>query len=149
MKNLLNDSDRSEILIRLEKINQTLKNRWGKMNVHQVIPHLTDPLKVAIGKRTAPIMNTAFKIWPFNLFVVWFMPWPKGAPTAPEFIQGVKGTPPQDFEKDFIQLKETIDSFTAYRSKFAPSPVFGNISNNSWGRLMWRHLDHHLRQFGL
>ena len=77
------------------------------------------------------------------------MPWPKGAPTADEFIQGKKGTPPTDFEQDKQKLLLTIHRFASYAEPFAPSPVFGPMSNRAWGRLMWRHIDHHLRQFGL
>ncbi|MDZ4803510.1 MAG: DUF1569 domain-containing protein [Candidatus Eisenbacteria bacterium] len=29
-----------------------------------------------------------------------------------------------------------------------PNPIFGNLSVDEWGKLSWKHLDHHLRQFG-
>jgi hypothetical protein len=121
------------------------------MNAHQVIVHLTDPFRAALGERTAHKMPGLFSKWPLNKFIVYLMPWPKGAPTAPEFIQGVKGTPSETFEKDKKELFRFIEKFVSVEKemKFQPSPVFGKITNKDWGRLMWRHVNHHLKQFGL
>ena len=77
--------------------------------------------------------------------------WPKGAPTAEEFIQGKKGTPPTNFERDKQALLLAIHRFANHpeEESLQPNPVFGKRSRRSWGRLIWRHTDHHLRQFGL
>ncbi len=149
MKNLLNPTDRDALILRLQHLRPETKGRWGKMNAAQIVAHLTDPLRVAIGDRTAEPMNSVFSKWPVSQCVVWWMPWPKGAPTADEFIQGKKGTPPAVFEEDKQKLLLTIHRFAHFQEPFAPSPVFGSLSNRAWGRLMWRHIDHHLRQFGL
>jgi hypothetical protein len=121
------------------------------MNADQIVPHLTDPLRVAIGDRTAQPMNSVFSKPIVSTLIVWWAPWPKGAPTADEFVQGKKGTPPVEFERDKQTLLLAIHRFAnhAENEEFRPSPVFGNLSRRGWGRLMWRHIDHHLRQFGL
>jgi Protein of unknown function (DUF1569) len=83
--------------------------------------------------------------------VVWIMPWPKGAPTTPRFLPGTGMTPSSAFEADKQALLAVLRRFgeTSPDRAFAPNPVFGRLSRRGWGRLMWRHLDHHLRQFGL
>ncbi len=59
--------------------------------------------------------------------------------------------PPAEFERDKQALLLTIHRFANYpeNKSFQASPVFGPLSRHTWGRLMWRHLDHHLRQFGV
>ncbi len=55
-----------------------------------------------------------------------------------------------EFEPDKQALLAVLGRFseTPRRAVLAPSPVFGPLSRRGWGRLMWRHVDHHLRQFG-
>ncbi len=151
MKNLLNISDCEALIARLENLTPDSQRRWGTMHPGQVMAHMTDPLRVAIGDRVAQPMNSIFSNPIVSALVVWWMPWPKGAPTADEFIQGKGGTLPTEFLRDKQALLLAIHRFGHQPASeaFQPSPVFGNISRRAWGRLMWRHIDHHLRQFGL
>lgn len=116
-----------------------------------MIVHLTDPLRVAIGERHATFRKSILSIWPTNKLISQVMPWPKGAPTAPEFVQGLGGTTPTEFERDKQELLRALALFVEHGNakQFALSPVFGKLDNNEWARLMWRHIDHHLRQFGV
>lgn len=151
MKNLLENADREALIARLQHLGPDSRRRWGTMTAEQVIPHLTDPLRVAIGDRTAQPLNSFMSMPVLSTFAVWWMPWPKGAPTAESFIQGKGGTPPVEFERDKQTLLLTIHRFANHpeNKPFHASPVFGPLSRRAWGRLMWRHLDHHLRQFGV
>lgn len=60
------------------------------------------------------------------------LPWPEGAPTSPGIDAEKEGTRPGDFEEDLAALRVLVDRFVA-----------------TGGRYGWRHLDHHLRQFGV
>ena len=74
------------------------------------------------------------------------MPWPHGAPTAPEYTSDV----PRDFVAERKQCLELIDRFVARKTEegdWGPA-VFGEISGREWSCLQARHLDHHLKQFG-
>lgn len=149
MKNLLNIHNRESLIARIQLLSPEAPRRWGTMSAIQVVPHLTDPLRVAIGDRKAEPANGLFCKPLVSTFIVWWMPWPKGAPTADKFIQGKKGTPPAEFERDKQALLLAIHRFANHSEPFQPSPVFGPLSRRAWGRLMYRHIDHHLRQFGL
>ena len=74
------------------------------------------------------------------------MPWPHGAPTAPEY----RALEPRQFDVERRQNRELIDRFLARRPEDGGwgRPVFGEISGREWSCLQARHLDHHLKQFG-
>ncbi len=151
MKNLFNSKDREDLLFRISKIKEDTIPKWGKMNAHQTIVHLTDPMRAALGERPVAFEKSLFGVWPLNKLISQLLPWPKGAPTNPNFIQGMKGTKPYEFEKDLESLREIINRFSAQDKsvEFKMNPMFGKLSNDEWARTMWRHIDHHLRQFGI
>ena len=72
----------------------------------------------------------------------------QGPPTAPEYLPGTGMTNPTDFEADRLTLLGLLRRFTDFpaTSNFAANPVLGPLSRRGWGRLAWRHIDHHLRQ---
>lgn len=151
MKNWFNLSDRTALLARLDKLSADRPALWGRMTAHQVVCHLADPIRVALGDRTAQRVRTVFG-WPgIGLLTVWLFPWPKGAPTAPEFLAGRGMTSPSEFEKDKQTLLELLQRFSDFSEgkELGASPVFGVLNRRSWGRLMWRHVNHHLGQFGV
>lgn len=151
MKNLFNQQDKDELIKRLSCLSPNHLPKWGKMNAHQAIVHMTDPLRCAIGDRPVPLNPSIFAKWPVNKLFSQYLPWPKGAPTAPEFIQGVKGSQCIEFERDKQELILVIHRFSQHQNSipFPIQPTFGKLNNNEWARLMWRHINHHIYQFGL
>lgn len=151
MKNLFNQKDKDELIKRLSGLSPNHLPKWGKMNAHQVVVHMTDPLRCAIGDRPVPLNPSIFAKWPVNKLFSQYLPWPKGAPTAPEFIQGEKGSQLMEFERDKQELLLAIHRFSQHQNSkpFPIQPTFGKLNNNEWARLMWRHINHHLNQFGL
>ena len=149
MKNLLKDNDREAILARLQNLTAQHRGKWGKLTVEQILPHLTDPLRVAIGEKNGTPQNSPLYDTFLGRIMYRFVPWPKGAPTDPCFLPGTGMTDPIHFEQDKQTLILTIHRFAHYNQPVADSLVFGPMSHHDWGRLMWRHLDHHLRQFGV
>jgi hypothetical protein len=146
MKNLLNATDRQALELRLNNLHLNCRRNWGKLGIHELFPHLTEPLRVAIGAKQVPHVKSIFYNSLFGKCIVWFLPWPKGAPTAPEFLPGTGLTASTQLENDRRLFFETLEKFVA-KDRFEASPVFGDLSKSAWGRLMWRHIDHHLRQF--
>ena len=69
-------------------------------------------------------------------------------PTRPEIEQGVGGTPPSEWERDRAELLELIDVFAGWQT-FGEHPVFSKMSQRDWLTWGYRHVDHHLRQFGV
>jgi hypothetical protein len=75
--------------------------------------------------------------------------WPKGIATRPEVDQQRGGTRPEVFARDRARVVELIRRFVQADAPFGRHPIFGAMRREDW--LIWgyRHVDHHLRQFGL
>ena len=134
---------------RVASLKPDAKARWGRMNAHQMVCHLNDSFHVAMGEKyaspaTSLLTRTLVK------FVALYLPlpWPRGVPTRPEIEQGRGGTPPADWERDRSALCNLIKEFAA-RQTFGTHPMWATMSRSDWQVWAYRHVDHHLRQFGV
>jgi Protein of unknown function (DUF1569) len=133
---------------RILRLNPDAPAKWGRMTAPQMICHLNDAFLVAAGEKYASPVGNPLQ----RTFLKWVairtpMQWPPNVQTRPELEQGLGGTPPTEWEADRARLLQSIDAFPN-RQTFAAHPGFGNMSPRDW--LIWgyRHIDHHLRQFG-
>lgn len=116
------------------------------MNAASMLAHCSAQLRMSWGEVKCKPRKSDLSRTPIKQLLVYLAPWPKSAPTAPELIRLEVET--WDAEKG--QLLELVERFaTAIRDSSAPHPLFGKLSTRAWGRLAYRHLDHHLRQFGV
>ncbi len=149
MKNLDNAEDLQEILGRVGRLTPQSQRVWGTMNVHQMICHLSDAKRMAMGERAVASRQTFLYRYVMRYGALYLpVTWPQGVPTTPEADQQVGGTPPTEFEGDRTRLLALIDSFRS-RGEFRAHPLFGTMSRWEWMRCGYLHNDHHLRQFGL
>ena len=153
MKTLASERDKAEILHRLDALRPDSRRRWGSMSAHQMVCHLADSKRLALGQfrrsyETKLLDRTILKS------VALYLPlsWPQGIPTVPEVDQ-VRGggTKPGDFEKDVAELKALTELVTGPTRKLGGQhhPIFGKMSDAEWLRWGYLHMDHHLRQFGV
>ena len=140
---------RADICRRVERLTPDHKPRWGKMNAAQMLAHLNDAMRMAAGDLpVAPKKDSPLNKWPLKQLVVYAMPWPKGAPTAPELLARMNEC---DLTAEQAQFKQIADRLAAKPAtdKWPQHPAFGTLTHRAWGVLKYRHADHHLRQFGL
>lgn len=151
-KTLTNDEDRAALEKRVASLTPDRPAVWGTMSAHQAICHLIDSMKLPLGEKdVAPLKMKA------PIFLMKFvaltapLPWPKGLDTAPEMKQGAGGTPPGEFEQDRKALLDAVGRFVAQSpgAERPSHPAFGQLTAAQWDRWAWRHIDHHLRQFGV
>ncbi len=148
MKNLGEKSTQQEIIRRLARIKPESRRRWGKMSAAQMICHLSDSFRRALGERQVSALppNKLLK------FLALYVPirWPHGVRTRPEMDQEIGGTRPVEFENDMQQLLRLFDRFTSQPPDYQWSshPMFGTMSRSDTVRWAYLHMDHHLRQFG-
>ena len=120
------------------------------MTAHQMINHQADSLRGVMGLKPLSPAGKPNKI--LKVLALWLpVPWPKGVPTRPEMDQQVGGTPPVDFQADVQAFTELLERFTRRPRdfQFQPHPMFGKMQENEWLRWGYRHIHHHLRQFGV
>lgn len=151
MRTLARERDKVEILRRLRAVRAHTPRKWGRMSAHQMICHLNDSFRVAMGLRSASSATSVLQ----RTIVKWvalYLPlrWPPGIATRPEIDQEVGGTRPADFERDVAELEAVVARFTAMTLDFEcqAHPMFGRMSTRDWLRWGYLHTDHHLRQFG-
>ncbi|RYY64435.1 MAG: DinB family protein [Chitinophagaceae bacterium] len=147
MNDLFDSGSVSQILDRLYSLEPGQPPRWGKMSAAQMLRHCQAPFSVYFGelKLKQSFAGLLFgRIAKRKLFSD--KPWPQGLPTAREFV--VADDHAFDAERD--RLAALIERFSGSSILLhAPHhPFFGKMSAQDWSRLAWKHLDHHLRQFG-
>jgi hypothetical protein len=151
MKTLARPRDRDEIVLRLRAVRAGQAARWGRMSAHQMICHLADSMRMAMGQRPVSdasdlLRRTAVK------WIALYLPlrWPVGIATRPEVDQERDGTRPAGFAADVVQLEGLFEQFTNRETaiQWARHPFFGSMSEAAWMRWGYLHADHHLRQFG-
>ena len=149
MKSLLHERDRTEILRRLANVRADAQAEWGKMTAHQMICHVSDSMRAAVGEKYISSSSTLVKRTLLKWFALWVpLRWPHGVKTRPEMDQKSGGTPPVDFDTDVANLIVLFDRFCNWQGQFAPHGFMGPMSRRERMRHGYVHMDHHLRQFG-
>lgn len=141
----------TEVISRLERLSPDSQRRWGRMTSHQAVCHLSDSFKAILGDRPLrarqpDLRRFLMRVYAFTLPISW----PKGVPTSPAVDAEREGTPPGDFDADVAELTELLRRFVATDGRgIAPHYVWGHLTRGEWGRYAYRHIDHHLSQFGV
>jgi hypothetical protein len=148
---LFDEQKRAKIVARINSLQPGSQAQWGKMNCNQAICHLTDQFRGMFGESEPTHLNSFMKKTVVKWLALYVISVPKNIPTLPEFDQDKKGTQPTDFESDRATLLGYIDKFVSAPADFKWSAhgAFGRLNRNEWNLLAYKHLDHHLRQFGV
>ena len=148
MRTLLNAHDRDELLERLADVRPNSQPLWGRMSAHQMICHLNDSLRAALGKKYISPSTSLIKRTILKRLALWApIPWPHGFKTRPEMDQDQGGTPPVDFASDLAEFHILFEQFCTREDEFAPHAMWGQMSKTERLRYAYLHIDHHLRQF--
>jgi hypothetical protein len=137
---------RAVLVRRLDALTPQDTPRWGRMNAPQMLTHVAEQLRMALGELPVATKNTPFRRFPLKQLIVYWLPWPRGVPTSPELIARM----PAGWDDDRAEVRALLDRCGS-RGPVGPwpeHPAFGRLSGRAWGVLTYRHTDHHLRQFG-
>jgi hypothetical protein len=147
MRSLWQESARREMLARIDRLKATSQPNWGRMNAPQMVEHLANALKMAFGDLPCRMKNTPLRFFPLKQLALYVIPHPKGLPTARELLAPPSG----DWDASVAMLRGLIERFaTESRERQWPlHPAFGELGARRWGVLAHKHMDHHLRQFGV
>jgi hypothetical protein len=147
MKTLFHEGRRRELKKRLERLDPKAPPVWGRFDAPRMVVHCTDALRMALGRIPTKPKNLPIRHPPFKQLFVYWLPWPKGAPTAPELLE----RSPAEWDAEIAALLELMDEVGSLSRDFEwpQHPAFGRMTRRAWGVPGYRHLDHHLRQFGV
>lgn len=147
IKNLFEPSVKQEIIDRINKLTPEAQRKWGKMDVAQMLAHCGLPLQVVMGEKTLQVSGIKKMIFPlFKKILYSDTPYKQGLPTDKLYV--MTGTS-KDFEVEKQKLIEQLNSFIETSAVVEKHPVFGKLSKEQWSKATWKHIDHHLKQFGV
>ena len=147
MRSILNEGDRAAISSRVRSLSVSSTRRWGSMDVTGMLQHLRLSALMTLGELSVPSANKrVFHVFPLKHLLLYMLPFPKGAPTAPELKPAVAAS----FEEERAAVLELLERIgTGLQEGVGPAhPLFGPLSWREWGVATYKHTDHHLRQFG-
>ena|ERR1700744_5313460 len=150
MKSVFNPTDVGELTERIHKLTPIIQPLWGKMNVAQMLAHCNVSYEMAYtDKHPKPnaFMKLILKVLVKDK-VVGPKPYKHSNPTAPAFIM----TGEKDFEAEKARLlnhlNQTLQLGEAHFNG-RESHSFGALTTSEWNIMFYKHLDHHLGQFGV
>ena len=137
---------RADLFSRVDRLQPTAPAKWGRFTAPKMVAHLVSAVQMALGEQPVKARSSLLGNPIVRRLVIYYLPWPKGAPTAPEMLARA----PEAWSDDITTLKAAIERAAAKgaRATWAPHPAFGALSGTDWGVLIHRHVHHHLTQFG-
>lgn len=146
VKSIFEPSVKQEIIDRINKLTLESQRKWGKMDVAQMLAHCRLPLQVNMGLLTLKSSGIKKLIFPlFKKILYNDKPYKQGLPTDKLYV--MTGTV-KDFENEKQKLVELLKSYSESSAVIEKHPVFGKLTKEQWSKATWKHLDHHLKQFG-
>jgi hypothetical protein len=150
LSNIFTDLNYAQIVDRLKGLEETSQRKWGTMTPAQMLRHCRSQIEFILAPSPdTVVLKTPFRFAPVRWLSLYVVPWPENAKTAPEMDVNKKLTDVQDFEQDKHLILEGLHKLYHTSNVEAIHPLFGKMGKDQWGRVVWKHLDHHLRQFGL
>ena len=150
MKNLFDAARVDEVKRRIGQLRPDTERLWGTMSAPQAMAHCSAGLQLASGDLRPPRLF-------FGSIVGWLIkplvlgndkPMRRNSPT----VEGLVVTDERDLGAERERLCGLIDRFAAAGPAGCtthPHSFFGRLTPQEWAILMYKHLDHHLRQFGV
>jgi hypothetical protein len=150
MKNLFEVTTVAEVKERMSVLRSDSTRQWGKMNAGQAMEHCARGMELALGDRRPPRLLIGRILGPVikpKAFVE-SEPMRRNSPTVP----GLKVEDKTDFARGRERLCGLVGRFAAGGPGGCtdhPHSFFGRLTPDEWSAWMYKHLDHHLRQFGV
>lgn len=150
MKHLFEAARVDEVKQRLARLRPESARQWGTMDPAQALAHCCGGIEMAVGDRIPPRLL-------LGRIIGWLIkplalrddePMRRNTPT----VQELKVPEARDLERERERLRALIDRFAAAGPAGCtthPHSFFGRLTPEEWATLMYKHLDHHLRQFGV
>ena len=150
MMNIYDPAMVLEVKERLAKLTPESARQWGKMDAAQAVAHCATSMEWAVGDKKPPRMfvGRVLGVIVKPLALKDDAPMRRNSPTSPDLVIADA----RDLARERERLCGLIDRFVAAGPAGCtqhPHSFFGRMKPEEWAVLMYKHLDHHLRQFGV
>ena len=148
MKSIFNTTDNQEVINRINALSPKSQALWGKMSVDQMLKHTNDAILVSFNEKALNVPFIFRILGRMMKSSVLKQPeFAKNSPTAKEFKYQ------ENFDFETIK-NELISNFSRFQEgeqaiTCKNHPFWGKMTTEDWNKLMWKHVDHHLKQFGV
>ncbi len=150
MKNIFSEEVTKELVSRVENLKIDTKPGWGKMSVDQMLAHVNVAYEMAYTDKhpkANPFLRFMLKTF-VKKGVVNEVPYKKNTRTAPAFlIHDARNF--KEEKKRLIDYLNKTHELGESHFEGKESPSFGAMTSTEWNNLFYKHLDHHLTQFGV
>ncbi|HEX8030066.1 MAG TPA: DUF1569 domain-containing protein [Vicinamibacterales bacterium] len=133
---------------RAEHLKADTKPQWGRFTASAMLAHLNDSYRMATGELKVKPRRGPLKYTPIKQLIIYVLPFPKGAPTAPELLARGDRAQLDDERLAFARMFDQLGKLKP-GDALQPHPAFGALSYDEYGALMAKHTQHHFRQFGI
>ena len=147
MKSIYEANVVQEIENRLDTLHPDSPHQWGTMDVAQMMAHCSAAIEIALGDRKGESTLMGKIIGPFVKSVITSeKPFKQSLPTDKNFV--IKDN--RDFNKEKDRLKVLVQRLSKNEEQMTNKrhPFFGKLTAHEWATSTYKHLDHHLQQFG-
>jgi Protein of unknown function (DUF1569) len=146
-KTIFDPTARAALFARIDRLAPQASARWGSFTAPRMMSHLIDAVRMALGELLIPQRKSFLANRVVRYLVIHVFPFPRGAPTAPALLARA----PDNWTSDAAALKAIIERAAAQANggSWQAHPAFGVLSGADWGVLIHKHVDHHLKQFGV
>ena len=141
-------SVRAQFAERAKQLTADTRPGWGKFTASGMLAHLNDSYRMCLGELKVPSKNLPLRYPVIKQLMIYVLPFPKSAPTAPELLLRCDKASLAD-EQAAMSLMFGRLAAVKSGDPLQEHPAFGVLSHDAYGVLMARHTDHHLRQFGV
>ena len=154
MENIQGKADflKNKYIPLLNTLDPRTPGKWGKMNVQQMIEHMSDYVRIANGKTPMSVVTEADKLPRMQGFLASEKPFPENTPNVlmPETPPPVKHLSVAEAIAELSDELETFfDVHNSDPAKTTANPFFGELAFEQQVQLLYKHSAHHLRQFGV
>lgn len=152
MKNILTQPVAEEVIARINNLTEQSQPHWGKMSVDQMFAHCNVPYDMVYNpdkfKKPNGFAKFMIKLFAKKMVTTFSKPYPKNGRTAANFII----TDKREFEKEKSLLIDNINITAKNGATYfdgKESHAMGKLTKDEWNVMFYKHIDHHLNQFGV
>ena len=146
MKTIFAEETKTELINRIDLLKQNTQAQWGKMNVYQMVKHcrLWEEMMQSKINLKQIFLGRIFGRIALNSVLGSANPLKRNTPTIPSLI--IKESA-GDFEAEKKLWISTIEKYSGFDNDNFQHVFFGKMTREQIGQMVYKHVDHHLRQF--